>query len=144
MNKTFENVYEAEHAIQELIKNDNNCSAHFEYEILNFRRLKLNLITYNPKHNTHFLLFSIIENTEDKLELIKQMYEHVYTLRTTLAEKDSPYVSYTIEWYCDKTQKRIKSSFYGETIEQVLIKFNYNHDKPLTIYSMQLNPQPNI
>ena len=31
----FENVFEAEYKIQELIKNDNNCSAHFEYEKIN-------------------------------------------------------------------------------------------------------------
>lgn len=144
MNKQFENIYEVEYSIQELIKNDSNCSAHFEYIEKNFKQLKMNLITYNPKHKTHFLLFSIMGESIKKLELVTQMYEHVYTLKTTLAEKNSPYVSYTIEWYCDKTKKRETSCFYGENIEQVLIKFNYNHDKPLTIYSMNLNPQPNI
>jgi len=144
MNKQFGNVYEVEYSIQELIKNDSNCSAHFEYEELSFKRLKLNLVTYNPKHKTHFLLFSLMGEPDKKLELIKEMYIHVYTLKVALAKGDSPYVCYTIEWYCDKTNKRVKSSFYGENIEQVLLKFNYNHDKPLTIYSMQLNPQPNI
>ena len=27
----FTNIYEGEYAIQKLISNDNNCSAHFEY-----------------------------------------------------------------------------------------------------------------
>ena len=134
----FENVYEAEYAIQELIKNDYNCSAHFEYEKCHrFKRLKLNLITYNPIHKTPFLLFSILRTDQNKLEIITKMYEHVYTLKTTLSEKDSQYISYTIEWYCYKTKERVKTSFHGENIEQVLLKFN--HDKPKTIYSMVLN-----
>ena len=134
----FENVYEAEYAIQELIKNDYNSSAHFEYEKCHrFKRLKLNLITYNPIHKIPFLLFSIFRTDQNKLEIITEMYEYVYTLKTTTKEKDSQYISYTIEWYCDKTKEKVKTSFHGENIEQVLLKFN--HDKKKTIYSMELN-----
>ena len=62
--QTFDNVYVAELAIRKLIQNDNNCSAHFEYEYDGHARgelfYRLDLITLNPNHNTHFLLHSHI------------------------------------------------------------------------------------
>ena len=55
----FENIYEAESAIQELIKNDNNCSAHFKYTSMSKEERNIllapnfvqqELVTYNPKY----------------------------------------------------------------------------------------------
>ena len=155
----FTNVYEGEYAIQKLISNDNNCSSHFEYiemmgpsSLLDFYKsqgknytvesqlldVKLNLITYNPTHKAHFLLHTI--NGSDKIDCLIKMYEHIYQLKSTLNKKESPYLLYTIEWYCPKSQKIVNSSFYGESIEQVLLKFNYGKKIQLVIHNMKLNP----
>ena len=51
------------------------------------------------------------------------MYEHIHSLKQTLKKKDSPYLNYTIQWYNPKTLQVETSSFYGESIQQVLGKF---------------------
>lgn len=144
----FKTVYEGEYVIQMMISNDNNCSAHFEYLVTkndtdtleNDEIICLKLITYNPMHKTHFLLNMI--KGEDKLDCLDKMYDHIYKLKTSLKEKESPYLNYSISWYCPNTQKTITSSFYGESIEQILLKFNYKKDKKLVIHHMKLNPVP--
>ena len=56
----FNSVFEGENQIQNLIKNDNNCSAHFEYNKNLINNIyELVVTTYNPKHKTSFLLHKI-------------------------------------------------------------------------------------
>ena len=52
----FDSVYQGEYTIQNLIKSDNNCSAHFTYNTYPGRGFELIVMTYNPKHQTfHFV-----------------------------------------------------------------------------------------
>ena len=144
----FENIYEAESAIQELIKNDNNCSAHFKYTTMckeernillapNF--VQLELVTYNPKHKTHFLLHSLCEKT--KLAAANALYKHIFDLKQTLEKPDSGYVNYTIEWGDKKDGKTRYSSFYGVDLEDVVRKFYYGKSKKaLNVFNVKLNP----
>jgi len=135
-NVKFKSVYEGEYMIQNLISNDNNCSAHFEYNYGRYVILKL--LTYNPNHKSHFLLHSI--EGDNNIDCLEKMYDHIFTLKTTLKKKDNPYVIYSIDWFCPDTKKIVTSSFYGDTIEQVLMKFNYGKQKKLVIYNMKLVP----
>lgn len=138
----FKNIYEAEVAIQELIKNDNNCSAHFRYD--NWRsngKNKLSIVTYNPKSETSFLLHSIEMANNNEVEIYEYMYDHVVNLKQTLEKKDSPYIHYKISWWNNIINKIETSFFYGENIEQILRKFYFEKSKNTTIYSMQLMPQ---
>ena len=138
----FKNVYEAENAIQELIKNDNNCSAHFRYERWRSNgKNKLSIITYNPKTEASFLLHSIELANNDDIKIYEFMYEHIVNLKKTLKEKDSPYIHYKINWWNTITSKSETSFFYGENIEHILRKFYYEKSKITTIFSMQLMPQ---
>lgn len=138
----FKNVYEAENTIQELIKNDNNCSAHFRYTRWGSNgKNKLSIVTYNPKSETSFLLHSIeLANNED-VEIYEYMYDHIINLKKTLEKKESPYIHYKISWWNNVINKTEMSFFYGENIEQILRKFYYEKSKNITIYSMQLMPQ---
>ena len=136
-NIKFKTVYEGEYMIQKLISNDNNCSAHFEYNY-GGRYVTLKLLTYNPNHKSHFLLHSI--EGDDNIDSLGKMYDHIFTLKTTLKKKDNPYIIYSIDWFCPDTKKIVTSSFYGDTIEQVLTKFNYGKQKKLVIYNMKLVP----
>ena len=148
LNKMFENIYEAEHAIQELIKNDNNCSAHFakthlcnnnKNAITTPTSVKLDLITYNPEHKTPFLLHSISAHTE--LAAVNAMYTHIYKLKNTLASPESGYVNYTIEWGDKKDGVARFSSFYGSDVEDIVKKFYYGKSKKsLNIFNIKLNP----
>ena len=138
MNGIFDNVFEAEYAIQQIILKDNNCSAHFEYTVENYTTIRLNLVTYNPIHKTFFLLLSISSKSNKKINIITKMYEHISILKSTLSNNNSQYVKYNIEWYCEKIKTKIVSVFYGRNLEQILMKFNYGREKPLKIYSLNL------
>jgi len=145
----YENIYEAESAIHNLIKNDNNCSAHFKYTdqiseerntILASHFIKLDLVTYNPKHKTHFLLHSIGAKT--KIAALNALYNHIYDLKKTLEKPDSGYINYTIEWSNKFGDRKTRfSSFYGEDLEDVVKKFYYGKSKKsLNIFHIKLNP----
>ena len=137
-----ESKYQIEYNIKKLIQNDNNCSAHFEYEST-YTKVKLNLVTYNPTHKTHFLLHTV--EGDSNIEALKKMYEHVFNLKKTLKEKNSPYFLYSIEWYSRKEAKSQTSSFYGSDVQEVLRKFYYKRDfEDLTLLSMNLLPTPSV
>ena len=137
-----ESKYQIEYNIRKLIQNDNNCSAHFEYES-NYTKVKVHLVTYNPAHKTHFLLHTT--EAESNLEALKKMYDHVFNLKNTLKEKNSPYFLYSIEWYSRKEGKSQTSSFYGSDIQDILRKFYYKRDfEDLTLLKMSLLPTPSV
>jgi hypothetical protein len=59
-----------------------------------------------------------------------------------LNKKESQYFNYTIEWY-NFEEKRVKSIFYGKSIQDVIGKFFYGkHGKEsnINIYSITLIP----
>ena len=81
----FDSVYQGEYTIQNLIKSDNNCSAHFRYERWRSNgKNKLSIVTYNPKSETSFLLHSIEMANNDDIEIYECMYDHVVNLKKTL------------------------------------------------------------
>ena len=134
---TFSNTFLAELAIRKLIQNDNNAHAFLNYNKINDTDYKLHLVTLNPNHDTHFLMHSIQGN--DLLTLYNTMYRYVYELKITLKQHDSPYLSYTVEWYNDN--KIELSYFSGTSMEDVIRKFNYGKSSTPTIFSIKLNPQ---
>lgn len=141
-HKNFRNIYDAQRAISDLIKNDNNCSAHFKfYGMRSNGKNKLELVTYNPKTSTHFLLHSI-EMEVEELELYEWMHEHVVELKDTLKMGESRFITYQIVWYNNIDNKSETSFFYGTSIIDILNKFYYEkYPKSYTIFSMKLMPQ---
>ena len=135
----FDSIYQGEYAIQNLIKADNNCSAHFTYNRYPGKGFELIVITYNPTHQTSFFLHSLMAET--KVEALQNMYEHIHNLKHSLGKKDSPYLHYTVEWYNSKLNKKVTSSFYGTKIQDIINKFYYNrhNEKNIIIYSIKLN-----
>ena len=135
----FDSVYQGEYAIQNLIKSDNNCSAHFTYNRYPGKGYELIVITYNPKHQTSFFLHSLEANT--KVKALRIMYDHIHDLKNSLNKKDSPYLHYIVEWYNSKLSKRVTSSFYGTSIQNIINKFYHgkHNEKDILIYSIKLN-----
>ena len=134
----FDNHYEGERAISELIANDNNCSTHFDYKLAN--GVQLELVTYNPEHSTFFLFHTITGLS--KVNAITKMYKYVYELKNTIKTKKTSLQNYTIDWYNKNTEKQIKSYFYGQNVSEVLKKFFYGKtEDSLIIYNIKLNPK---
>ena len=148
----FPTIYSAELAIRTLVQKDNHSEAflHTEFEYNEAGQIivsRLNLITMNPKHQTPFLLHSV-EITNDRayhppstnwLVLYKQMYVYVYNLKEALKSKGSTLLHYTVLWM-DATGTNHTSYFSGESVEDILRKFNFGKSKPPTLMSLRLNP----
>ena len=134
----FITIYEAEAAIQTIISKDNNCSAHFNYEYGNCEWV-IELVTYNPTNNTHFLLHTL--SHPEKLVAINNMYKHIFELKESLKRKIVSHNSYTVDWYSKPQSKRFISYFYGYDMQEVLNKFYYNKlAESFIIHSIKLNP----
>tara|TARA_Y100001970_G_C14229705_1_gene857849 strand:+ start:1688 stop:2143 length:456 start_codon:yes stop_codon:yes gene_type:complete len=135
----FDSIYQGEYAIQNLIKSDNNCSAHFTYNRYPGKGYELIIVTYNPTHQTSFFLHGL--EGETKIQALEKMYEHIHNLKNSLGKKDSPYLHYIVEWYNSKLNKKVTSSFYGTRIQDIINKFYYgkHNKKEILIYSIKLN-----
>ena len=134
----FDSVYEGEYKIQDLIKADNNCSAHFTYSRYPGKGYELVVVTYNPKHKTSFFLHSLDGNT--KIEALEKMYAHIIELKNSLKKEKSEYYNYSVEWFNPKLKRRETSTFYGKKIQDIVNKFFYGkkHDCNILIYSIKL------
>jgi len=139
----FENIYEGEYMISELIKGDSGCYTNFDYDSVyqGGTNTNLKIITYNPTHKTHFLLHQI--DGIDMLDTLHKMYDHIYNIKELLQQKsNTKYASYTVEWWHVDKQGVNRSYFYGQNIEEVLKKFYYRKRKDsYTILSVRLNPE---
>ena len=125
----FNEELKLEYTISQIIYKDNGCYTHFDKS-----DSKLNVVTYNPKHHTYFLLVSI--------PIVENYY---LTLKNALSyiERNTDrkeFNSYTVQWKND--QEDMKTSyFWAKDIQEVLDKVNYKKDKnKLTIYSIKVNP----
>ena len=134
----YKNIFEAERAITSLILKDNNCSGHFRYAYQP-NTCKLDLITYNPVHKTHFLLHTITGTTQ--LDTLNKMYNYVFNLKKTLKSKENKISNYTINWYNNENQETFNSSFYGISLIDVIRKFYYGKSQDsINIFNNKLNP----
>jgi hypothetical protein len=96
------------------------------------KRVKLLLITLNPRHNQSFL-FHHTEGT-DKLECLREMLDYVrnYKERTS---------SYTIQWSARGDHGLQTSYFRAKNVLEALDKLFYDRDpNSITVFSVILNP----
>lgn len=95
-------------------------------------KIKLDLITMNPRHNQSFLFHS--EMGYDKLEALKKMKDYVRNFR----ERES---SYTIQWQTKDDKQLHTSYFRASNILDSLDKLYYGRDRnTITVFSVVLNP----
>lgn len=95
-------------------------------------KIKLDLITINPKHNQSFLFHSV--KGFDKVDALNKMLEYVENYK----EKDG---SYTIQWIA-KGDKELHTSYFRATnVYDALDKLYYGRDmNTITVFSVVLNP----
>ncbi|MEQ8926755.1 MAG: hypothetical protein RLO81_13125 [Fulvivirga sp.] len=104
----------------------------FEYS--NFEgKVKLDLITINPRHNQSFLFHSVLGF--DKVDALKKMLTYIENYK----EKES---SYTIQWIANNENKELHTSYFrASSIYDALDKLYYGRDSnTITVFSVVLNP----
>jgi hypothetical protein len=103
----------------------------FEYSAVE-GKVKLDLITINPRHNQAFLFHS--ETASDKVEALKKMLLYVQSYK----EKEN---SYTIQWVVKGGKELHTSYFKAGNIMDALQKLYYGRDmNTITVFSVVLNP----
>jgi hypothetical protein len=95
-------------------------------------KVKLDLITINPRHNQAFLFHS--ETGTDKLDSLRKMLDYVQNYK----EKEN---SYTIQWVAKNDKELHTSYFKASNIMDALQKLYYGRDmNTITVFSVVLNP----
>ncbi len=103
----------------------------FEYTTLE-GKVKLDLITINPRHNQAFLFHS--ETGADKVHALNKMLAYVQSYK----EKEN---SYTIQWVAKGDTELHTSYFKAGNILDALQKLYYGRDmNTITVFSVVLNP----
>lgn len=103
----------------------------FEYSTQD-GKIKLDLITINPRHNQAFLFHS--ETGTDKLDALRKMLDYVQNYK----EKEN---SYTIQWVAKNDKELHTSYFKASNIMDALQKLYYGRDmNTITVFSVVLNP----
>lgn len=95
-------------------------------------KVKLDLITINPRHNQSFLFHS--ELGIDKLDALRRMQEYVRSYK-------DKYDSYTIQWIAKGETELHTSYFTASNMYDALDKLYYGRDiNTITVFSVVLNP----
>jgi hypothetical protein len=95
-------------------------------------KIKLDLITINPRHNQAFLFHS--ETGTDKLDALRKMLDYVQNQK----DKEN---SYTIQWVTKNDKELHTSYFRAGNIMDALQKLYYGRDmNTITVFSVVLNP----
>jgi hypothetical protein len=103
----------------------------FEYTTLE-GKVKLDLITINPRHNQAFLFHS--ETGADKVHALNKMLAYVQSYK----EKEN---SYTIQWVAKGDTELHTSYFKAGNVLDALQKLYYGRDmNTITVFSVVLNP----
>jgi hypothetical protein len=103
----------------------------FEYSTTD-GKVKLDLITLNPRHSQAFLFHS--ETGTDKLDALRKMLYYVQNYK----EKEN---SYTIQWVAKNDKELHTSYFRAGNIMDALQKLYYGRDmNTITVFSVVLNP----
>ena len=104
----------------------------FEFNEEPDNRIRLNLITVNPRHRQSFLFHSV--DGFNRIDALKSMLAYVKTYR----EKKN---SYTIQWSMRDSDELHTSYFRAKDIMEALEKLHFGRDpNALTIFSVVLNP----
>ena len=104
----------------------------FEYSTVEGTKVKLDLITINPRHNQSFLFKSI--TGFDKTDALHKMLDYVKNHK----DKES---SYTIQWTAKGMGELQTSYFRAKDIYDALDKLYYGRDmNNIMVFSVVLNP----
>lgn len=125
-----------QHDIIYALKSDNSISCHFDYHVnlmSDDETVKLNLLTYNPRHNEYMLFHSVLGSSS--LNCLEKMKSFVNTTKTRVELN-----SFTITWSKKDDDKQIKSYFIAENEREAISKFLHEKNADEYTFSIELNP----
>ncbi|MEM7549317.1 MAG: hypothetical protein AAF363_06580 [Bacteroidota bacterium] len=103
----------------------------FEFQSVD-GRVKLDLITINPRHNQSFLFHSA--TGYDKIDALNKVWEYVESYK----DREN---SYTIQWRTHGEKELHTSYFSARNIYEALDKLYYGRDmNTISVFSVVLNP----
>ncbi len=103
----------------------------FEYSQVD-GKVKLDLVTVNPRHNQSFLFHSTVGT--DKVDALSKMCAYV---RGNHKNENS----YTVQWTAKGDNQLHTSYFNAKNIYEALDKLYYGRDmNTITVYIVKLNP----
>ena len=134
MIDTTTDIHVASAQIQRDIQNHLGLQSNalvFEFNNVD-NKIKLDLITVNPRHNQSFLFHSVLGF--EKIEALNKMLDYVKNYK----EKES---SYTIQWAANGDKELNTSYFRASGVYDALDKLYYGRDmNVITVFSVVLNP----
>ncbi len=135
IDKKLEQI-KLQHQIGEILRQDNGVSCHFDYHVnllSDYETIKLNLLTYNKRHDEYMLLHSIKGTSSidclDKMKTFLNQLNH-----------DAKEHSYTVSWQRSGEDIKHVSYFIGTSKEEVQKKFL--HEKDASLYTFEITQNP--
>lgn len=124
-----------EKSLENLIENHigaaSNIELKFQYQELE-KEVKLDLVTFNPKHNQSFLFHTVVGYS--KVDSLNKMLEYIKSYK----EKES---SYTIQWSLKENSGLNTSYFRAANLLAAIEKFYFERDiNSIVVFSVVLNP----
>jgi hypothetical protein len=120
--------------IQKQIENHlgiSGSSLLFEFRQMD-NKVRLDLITVNPRHNQSFLFHT--ETGYDRVDVLRKMLEYVQNYR----DKES---SYTVQWMARGDKELNTSYFRARNMYEALDKLYFSRDmNTITVFSVVMNP----
>lgn len=103
----------------------------FDFSI-NEGKVKLDLITVNPRHNQSFLFHSVLGT--DKIDALNKIFKYVKSYK----EKEN---SYTIQWAARNENELHTSYFSAQNMYDALDKLYFGREiNTIVVYNISLSP----
>lgn len=125
-----------QHKISELLWKDNGVSSHFDFHVnmvSDDETIKLNLLTYNPKHDEYMLLHSV--SGSSSVNCLKSMFDYLKTKRAS-QEK----YTFTFRWKKIGEDEEHISYFRASDKEEASIKFLHEKNPNNYEFSVEMSP----
>lgn len=148
-NKVFsDEMAKRENEISEMIRKDNDCSTFFSWDFKSLypdsgMKIEVTVHTFNPRHNTRFLLLKESQETCDNSNagLQQLQFSIIDEVKQFLLIKENTNYNYLVEWnQKDTLFESVKRSYFnGQTVDAVLEKlYNENNRENFVIYKIEM------
>ena len=135
IDKKLEQI-QLQHEITEFLRKDNGVSCHFDYHVnllSSDETIKLNLLTYNVKHNEYMLLHTC--KGASSIECLTRMLQYIISIKRPEVQ-----YSFTVHWSKREDGTQYTSYFYGNDEEDVKKKFLHEKNPADYIFRIEQNP----
>ncbi len=125
-----------QHQIMEILRKDNGVRCHFDYHVnpvSEDETVKLNLLTYNPKHNEYMLLHCT--TGKSSIDCLNKMIVEINAL-----QDQSQFYSFTIKW-TKKSDGILHVSYFRATDERSA-ELKFLHEKNASDYTYTIEKNP--